>query len=62
VPPKILKKEKLIYVQKIRVNTMKGWNMTLKVKIIKDFVKGIDKIRSWLKKERRGFFKKRERM
>jgi len=37
---------------------MKGWNMTVKVKSIKDFIKGIGKI-IWLKKERRGFFKKR---
>ena len=36
---------------------MKGWNMTVKMKIIKNFIKGIDKIRSWLKKERRGFDK-----
>ena len=37
-------KERKTYIcTKIRVNTMKGWNMTVKMKIIKDFIKGIDK-------------------
>jgi len=45
---------------KIRVNAMKGWNMTVKMKIIKDFIKGINKVRSWLKKERREIKKKGE--
>ena len=31
---------------------MKGQNMTVKMKIKKDFLKGIDKIRCWLKRER----------
>jgi len=45
-------KERKTYIYtKIRVN-MKGWNMIVKMKIIKDFIKGIDKIRIWLKKER----------
>jgi len=39
---------------------MKGWNMTVKMKIIKDFIKGINKVRSWLKKERREIKKKGE--
>jgi len=42
--------------RKIRVNTMKGWNMIVKMKIIKDFIKGIDKL---LKQERREIKKKR---
>jgi len=53
VPPKI--KERIRYIcTKIRVNTMKGWNMTVKMKIIKDFIKGIDK-----KVEKRKSFKKK---
>jgi len=36
-------KERKAYIcTKIRVNMMKGWNMTVKMKIIKDFIKGID--------------------
>jgi len=42
---------------KIRVNTMKGWNMTVKMKIIKDFIKGIDK--KFVEKERRKIKKKK---
>jgi len=56
-------KERKTYIcTKIGVNMMKGWNMIVRMKIIKDFIKGIDKIRSWLKKERTGFKKKGERM
>ena len=36
---------------KIRVNTMKGWNMTIKMKIKTSSKKGIDKI-SCLEKEK----------
>ena len=37
-------KERKTYIcTKIRVDMMKGWNMTVKMKIIKDFIKGIDK-------------------
>ena len=40
---------------------MKGWKMTVKMKIIKDFIKGIDKIRSCFLKRRRFKKKKKEK-
>ena len=37
-------KERKTYIcTKIRVDMMKGWNMTVKMEIIKNFIKGIDK-------------------
>jgi len=37
-------KERKTYIcTKIRVNNIKGWNITVKMKIIEDFIKGIDK-------------------
>ena len=46
-------KERKTYIYtKIRVNTMKGWNMTVKMKIQKDSKKGMYKI-SWLEKEKK---------
>ena len=37
-------KERKTYIcTKIRVDLMKGWNVTVKMKIIKNFIKGIDK-------------------
>ena len=51
-------KERKTYIcTKIRVDMMKGWNMTVKMKIIKNFIKGIDK--KLFEKERRGFQKKK---
>jgi len=36
-------KERKHICTKIRVDMMKGWNMIVKMKIIKNFIKGIDK-------------------
>jgi len=54
-------KERKTYICiKIRVDMMKGWNMTVKVKIIKNFIKGIDK--KLFEKRKKRLKKKRERM
>jgi len=54
-------RERKVYIcTKIRVNMVKGWNITVKMKIIKDFIKGIGK--KLVEKEHREIKKKKERM
>ena len=42
-PSQNFKERKTYICTKIRVDMMKGWNMTVKMEIIKNSIKGIDK-------------------